>query len=303
MPSSTPPCCTPDELGRFAGRHAEDERRRTARGSGPARCRPASRRRRRSVKRRASAARPRPGAAPRGTARWRASRWRCRATAAPLDAPDGEQRERGRRTPATPAATATRRDGENGSSRWPADAGGDDEAGDHHQPDDGGGRGARRSVRRAWRAAPAARCRRRRRRAPISRKASDGERDPGQGVGWPSRRWRARRRRPPSAERRHAADDPGRAPAADVRAVAEPRAQHLHGVVQGHQRARQHRRQRQLDHHDPVQGRGGQHHDRAERRLHQARAGRCRASRAGAPVMADRRGRARRKAVTSMPST
>ena len=48
MPSSTPPCCTPESLRRLARREAEDACRRTARGSGPARCRPASRRRRRS---------------------------------------------------------------------------------------------------------------------------------------------------------------------------------------------------------------------------------------------------------------
>ena len=37
------------------------------------------------------------------------------------------------------------------------------------------------------------------------------------------------------AQHRHAADDPGRAPAADVRAVAPARAEHLHGVVQRHE--------------------------------------------------------------------
>ena len=69
---------------------------------------------------------------------------------------------------------------------------------------------------------------------------------------------------------RHPADDPGRAPAADVRAVAPARPEHLHGVVEGDQGARQHGRQGQLHHHDPVHGRGGQDDDRAQRRLHEA---------------------------------
>jgi hypothetical protein len=73
-------------------------------------------------------------------------------------------------------------------------------------------------------------------------------------------------------EHRHAADDPGGAPAADVGAVAEPRAEQLDGVVEGDEGTRQEGRQHQFDHHDAVEHRGGEDDDRAERRLDQPEA-------------------------------
>jgi hypothetical protein len=72
------------------------------------------------------------------------------------------------------------------------------------------------------------------------------------------------------AQDRHPAHDPGRRPAAHVRAVAQARPQHLHGVVEGDKRTGEGRRQGQLDHHDPVQGRGRQDDDGAERGLDEA---------------------------------
>jgi hypothetical protein len=73
-------------------------------------------------------------------------------------------------------------------------------------------------------------------------------------------------------EHQHAADDPSRGAPADIRAVAEARPQHLHRVVQRHEESRQHGRQRQLDHHDPVKGGGREYDDRTEAGLHQAQA-------------------------------
>ena len=70
-------------------------------------------------------------------------------------------------------------------------------------------------------------------------------------------------------EHGHATDDPGRASTTDVRAVAEAGTQHLDHVVQRYQHARQHGRERELDHHDPIHRRGRQHDDRPERRLHE----------------------------------
>ena len=74
-------------------------------------------------------------------------------------------------------------------------------------------------------------------------------------------------------QHRHAADDPGRAPAANVRAVTHAGPGHLHQVVQSDQKARQERGQGQLDHHHAVQGGGGQHHNRAQAGLHQTQPG------------------------------
>ena len=106
---------------------------------------------------------------------------------------------------------------------------------------------------------------------PISRNDNDRERDTGPGIG---RHPGGGERRSDAAQcqNRHPADDPGRPASADVRSVSEPRPGDLDGIVQGHQGAGQHGRQRQFDHHHAIQGGCRQHHDRAERRLYQPQA-------------------------------
>ncbi len=47
------------------------------------------------------------------------------------------------------------------------------------------------------------------------------------------------------------------------------RPEHLKGVVNGDQRARQHRRHREFDHHHPIERRGGKDDDRAEAGLNE----------------------------------
>jgi hypothetical protein len=54
--------------------------------------------------------------------------------------------------------------------------------------------------------------------------------------------------------------------------MAETRAQHLNRVMQGHEGTWQHRGERQFDHHDPIDGRSGQDHDRSKSGLHQPKA-------------------------------
>ncbi len=70
----------------------------------------------------------------------------------------------------------------------------------------------------------------------------------------------------------HAANDPGRAGAAGVGAVAPVRAGELDHVVDRHQRAGQHRGERKLDDHDAVQRGGGEHDDGADRHLDETEA-------------------------------
>ena len=53
--------------------------------------------------------------------------------------------------------------------------------------------------------------------------------------------------------------------------MAHAWAHHLHEVVHRHQKARQQRRQGQLDDHDAIQCRRGEHNDGAEAGLHQAK--------------------------------
>ena len=82
-----------------------------------------------------------------------------------------------------------------------------------------------------------------------------------------------RRRRgadPAERQRGHSADDPRRPATADVRPVPHARTEDLHRVMQGHQRAGDHRRQRQLHDHDAIQRRRHEDDDRAERSLHEA---------------------------------
>ena len=106
---------------------------------------------------------------------------------------------------------------------------------------------------------------------PTHRKATAASASPSDEVGG-GERGAAGRPDPAKAEQRHAADDPRGAPAAPVRAVAPARAQHLHRVVQGDQKARHEGGQRKFHHHHPVEGGGHQHHDAAQRGLDQAEA-------------------------------
>ena len=69
-------------------------------------------------------------------------------------------------------------------------------------------------------------------------------------------------------QRGHAQNDKPRAIAAGVRAVAPRWPRDLHRVMQAHQEPRQQRRQSRLDHHQPVQRRGANHHNRAKAQLH-----------------------------------
>ena len=71
-------------------------------------------------------------------------------------------------------------------------------------------------------------------------------------------------------ENRHAANDPRRSPRTEIGAVSPRRPEYLQRIMNGHQRAGQHRGHRKLDHHHPVQRRRGEHHDRTEAGLHQA---------------------------------
>ena len=74
--------------------------------------------------------------------------------------------------------------------------------------------------------------------------------------------------------------------------------------MQGHQQARQQRRQRQFDNHHPVQRRGGQHDDGSEHGLYQPQAGDAeptQSRQAGAHGSASKLRKA--KALTIMPAT
>ena len=181
-------------------------------------------------------------------------------------------------------------------------AGRHDESTDHHHPHDGRGGGAPALVdalgeqhqqRRSGGADAES----------DHEEGDDGERNSSGRIGCHPRR-RERRRDAADCEQAHAADDPRRPPLADVGAVAEPRPQQLDGVMKRDQRAGKHRRHGELDHHHPVQRRGRQHHDGAERGLHQAEPDDAEpserfAAHHGAPAMTE--GSA--NALTSMPRT
>ena len=96
--------------------------------------------------------------------------------------------------------------------------------------------------------------------------------DPGE-QGATHQRCPGRRDDPAGRQRRHPPDDPGRAAAAAVGPVAELRTQHLDGIMQRDQHARQEGRERPLHHHHAVQRRDRQHRDGAECRLHQPKPG------------------------------
>ena len=93
------------------------------------------------------------------------------------------------------------------------------------------------------------------------RREREAERQDGRGE-------RGRERRAGAAEREHghAADDPGRAPPADVGAIAPGRTQDLHGVMRSDQQARNKGGKRELDDHHTIDRRGHQHDDRARAR-------------------------------------
>ena len=152
--------------------------------------------------------------------------------------------------------------------RLAGDRGGDDEADDHHDIGDRcGGRAARRGralgdkdeQRRAGRADADA----------DHHEGDDREGDSKRELIFHERR-RDRGHQAAGRQNRHAADDPRRAPAAEIGPVAQRRAQHLRGIMQGDERAGQGRRQRELDDHHAVESRGGEDEDRADRGLHQA---------------------------------
>ena len=102
---------------------------------------------------------------------------------------------------------------------------------------------------------------------------------------------------------RHAADDPGRSPAADIGTIAPGGAQYLHTIMRGDEQAGNHRREREFDDHHAVDRRRHQHDDRAKRRLHEPQSDDVRpAERRGvhsAPNTPERNA----KALTSMPRT
>ena len=179
---------------------------------------------------------------------------------------------------------------------------GDGEAGDHHHPDDGGG------------SPPAARIDaagqeneergpRRARAHPHQEERQDGEGDAGGKLRF-HEGGRRRRTESAEAERGHAADDPGRAPPAHIRAVAPARAQDLHGVVEGDEGAGDHRRQSELYDHDPVEGRGHENDHGTQGGLDEAEADDGEPAQLRRHHVAPCCARAlRAKAATSMPST
>ena len=69
-------------------------------------------------------------------------------------------------------------------------------------------------------------------------------------------------------ENRHAANDPRGSPRTEVGAVSPRWPEYLQRIMNSYQRAGQHRGHRKLDHHHPVQRRGGKDDDRAEAGLH-----------------------------------
>ncbi len=185
-----------------------------------------------------------------------------------------------------------------------ADAcGGQRDAEDHHQPGDrrrgrpafrrrgGGEEGEQRG---AGRADPHTDQQERQDRQPEARHPCRLQKDGAEG-------------RAQSAQRqnRHAADDPGCAPAPGIGTVAPVRPAELHAVIDPDQRAGQHGRQRKLHHHHAIERRGRQHNDRADRHLHQSDAED--AEPAQMPVRRMSHGVPPRlpspKAVTIMPST
>ena len=143
------------------------------------------------------------------------------------------------------------------------------EAHDHHHPHDRRGRGApvgrdalreEHEQRRARRADAKPDQREREHREHESRRECAGH-----------HRGRRGRGRAAQREHDHAADDPRRAPAADVGAVAQARPQQLQREVPSDERAGHRRGQRQLDDHHAIERRRREHDDRAQRRLHEAK--------------------------------
>ena len=77
-----------------------------------------------------------------------------------------------------------------------------------------------------------------------------------------------------AAEREHedAAEDPGGAPPPGIGAVAPDGPRELERVIYADEQSRQHGGEREFDHHDPVERRGGERDHRADRHLDEAEA-------------------------------
>ena len=175
----------------------------------------------------------------------------------------GEQHGRGR-DGACDGDQASRREG---VEKLPGQAGGHGKPGDHHDPHQGG------------------RC-----RSPFlgdllgeqhqqggaagARPEADQEECDDRQNGAPENGLRHERRcdggeRAAARQYGHAADDPGRSTASAIRPVTDMGSGHLHEVVEGDEKAREHRRQRELDNHDAIDGRRRQHDHGAQRSLYQ----------------------------------
>ena len=287
----------------LARRHAEHRARQKARGSGPGRCRPASRRRRRS-RSAAPSVRPRPPSAPRGTALavlpCDAQRPRRRALPSMPQTPSSVSSIAATDTDAGTATAAARRER---IEHMAGQSGRDDEAGDHHDPDDCRGRrpplgidplGQQHQQRRAG--------------------SADADADQAEAPAPPSAMPSARlvaiqavaggRQQAADRQHRHAADDPGRSPR---------RRDRSHSPSAGRNTCRRSewppaapgtsRRQREFDHHHPVERRGGQHDDRAERGLDEPEPDDAEPARGRVSMSCTARIDASAKALTSMPRT
>ena len=141
-------------------------------------------------------------------------------------------------------------------------------AGNHHGPDD-----CRRSA-TAGRFDPLREHDEQRRSAgadadPDQREGNDGKDNSAQKMRGHGR-GRKRRAHATQCENAHPADDPRRAPRPDIRPVAQPRAQDLHGIVQRNEQARKDGRQREFDDHHAIERRRSQNDDRAQRCLNEA---------------------------------
>ena len=79
----------------------------------------------------------------------------------------------------------------------------------------------------------------------------------------------ARRQKSAQSQTGHAQNDKPRALASGVRPIAPCWPGDLNGIMQPHQQPRQNGGHRQFNHHQTVQGRRGQHHNRAQAHLHQ----------------------------------
>ena len=184
----------------------------------------------------------------------------------PFDPPDGERGQH-HRAKGDDADNPQQPRGRIGVEEMADRARGDGNAEDHQKPGDRGGGGAaarfgRRGEQRQKRRARSADTkadqhigedRQEQRLPPDKREKHDGQRG----------------QKGAKRQNRHAEDDKEGAVALGIGAQPPGGTGDLQPVMQRHQRARQHRGQRQFHHHQPVQRRGGQHHHRADAQLHQ----------------------------------